>query len=164
MTLREQLNDPTVASSLVADCCRLIDAEVADKKGLSGVAIKAGYKTLKGLKPGAVEEAVRHLLPEFAQALDPFATQALQAGQGVGSHLREKASPVAEALLGVTDRRADTHEKGLLRSTYLKLRPVAKRNVEAAVPRLAAVVDMYVGSAGATESRAEPARPAAAGG
>src|SRR3712207_8783558 len=42
----------------------LIDAEVKDKGGISGLAIKAGYSTVKGIKPGFVEKAVEDLLPD----------------------------------------------------------------------------------------------------
>src|SRR5580693_6931137 len=55
---------------VVDDCCSLIDSEVKDKGGISGLAIKAGYGAVKGVKPGFVRTVVSDLLPEFASALD----------------------------------------------------------------------------------------------
>ena len=51
-TLTEVLTSDAKKASVVDDCCALIDAEVGDKGGISGLAIKAGYATVKGVKPG----------------------------------------------------------------------------------------------------------------
>ena len=55
MSLVEALTDEAKKKDIVRDCCDLIDAEVKDKGGISGLAIKAGYGTVKGIKPGFVE-------------------------------------------------------------------------------------------------------------
>ena len=69
-TLPEVLTDETKKSQVIKDCCELIDAEVKDKGGISGLAIKAGFGAVKGIKPGFVEGAVEDMLPEFARVLD----------------------------------------------------------------------------------------------
>ena len=71
-TLAEALTSDSRKSVVVDDCLALIDAEVSDKGGLTGLAIKAGYKTIQGVKPGFVRQVVADLLPEFASALDPL--------------------------------------------------------------------------------------------
>ena len=47
---------------LVRACVTLIDAEVADKRGVSGLAIKAGFKTVKAVKPGIIPDVTDLLL------------------------------------------------------------------------------------------------------
>src|SRR5258708_7460270 len=48
--LEEVLTDEAEKSKVIDDCCELIDAEVKDKGGLSGLAIKAGYGAVKSVK------------------------------------------------------------------------------------------------------------------
>src|ERR1700754_1922834 len=89
MSLVEALTDDAKKKDVVRDCCELIDAEVKDKGGISGLAIKAGYGTVKGIKPGFVEKAVEDLLPEFAKALDPLYVDAKTANRKVSEYFVE---------------------------------------------------------------------------
>ena len=126
------------------DCCDLIDAEVKDKGGISGLAIKAGYGTVKGIKPGFVEKAVEDLLPEFAKALDPDLRR-----REVGQTSRSPTSSpptrrrVADALLSITDAKAARAKSGVAKSAYDKLRGSAKKNVEQAAPRLGKLIEKH---------------------
>lgn len=128
---------------VVDDCLNIIEAEVDDKGGLSGFAIKAGYKTVKGIKPGFIKQAVTDLLPEFASALDPIYQEAKTKGAPVGDHFKSNPDRVADALLAITDAKAERSKSGVVKGTYDKLRGTAKKNVEAAVPRLAGMVAKY---------------------
>lgn len=130
-------------AAVTADCLQLIDAEVGDKGGLGGMAIKAGYKTIKGIKPGFVEGVVDMLLPKFADAVDPIVDEAKASGAGIASHLVGQKSRVADALLAVTDAKAENATTKIAKSTYKKLRGSAKNHVEAAVPRLATLIEKY---------------------
>ena len=60
--LVEILQDPTKRKAVIADCQTVIDEEVADKGGLSGIAIKTAYKVVKGVKPGFISEAIDNLI------------------------------------------------------------------------------------------------------
>jgi hypothetical protein len=60
-----------------------------------------------------------------------------------GSYMKTRESEVAEALVQVTDRRAQNTKHGSLRKGYQKLRGSAKRNVQEAVPGLADLMDRY---------------------
>jgi hypothetical protein len=51
---------------------------------------------------------------------------------------------VADALLGITDAKAQ-RASGVVRKTYDSLRGSAKKNVEAAVPRLGRLVEKHAG-------------------
>ena len=79
--LIDALTAETKKNAVVDDCLALIDAEVAAKGGLMGFAIKAGYKTIQGIKPGFVRGVVVDLLPEFAGALDPLYQDAKAKGR-----------------------------------------------------------------------------------
>jgi hypothetical protein len=130
-------------SAVIEDCLALIDAEVADRGGLTGLAIKAGYKTVQGIKPGFVRQVVTDLLPEFAVALDPIFQEARASAEGVRAHFGSNAPRVADALLGITDEKAKRAKSGMVKGTYDKLRSTAKKSVEAAVPRLATMIEKH---------------------
>ncbi|MND02762.1 hypothetical protein D3C83_222560 [compost metagenome] len=59
-------------------------------------------------------------------------------------YLVKRAGAVADALLEVTDRRAQRSDRGAVRSAYEKLRPSGKRNVEEAMPRIGRLIDKHV--------------------
>src|SRR3954468_15890082 len=101
MSLVEALTDEAKKKDIVRDCCDLIDAEVKDKGGISGLAIKAGYGTVKGIKPGFVEKAVEDLLPEFAKALEPIYADAKSANKPVADFFAANSERVANALLSI---------------------------------------------------------------
>ncbi len=144
-TLLEKLPLPAERAAIIADCNKLLDTEVSRKKGMTGLAIKAGYKILKSFKPGAVPDAIDNLLDDFIAALEPFHSEYLGAADcaSFGTHLRGKPDEVAEALVQVTDGRADRSRHTTLVRGYRKLRPGALRHVGQAVPGLADLFDLY---------------------
>ena len=144
MGLADALNDPTKKPAIVTDCCTLVDEEVASKGGLSGLAVKAGYAAVKGVKPGFIAEVVNRLLKDFADQLDPLWEEGRKKGDPA-AHLVSNKSRVADALLSVTDSKAKSSKSSVVRGTYEKLRGSAKKNVEEAVPRLAKVLQKHVG-------------------
>jgi hypothetical protein len=144
-SLKDVLNDPQKKPAVVDDCCALVDAEVADKGGISGLAIKAGYAAVKGIKPGFIKQVVTDLLPEFADALGPFYTEAKDKNAAIETHFVSNAGRVADALLAITDGKAQRSKSSVVKGTYDKLRGMAKKNVEHAVPRLARLVVKYAG-------------------
>ena len=143
MKLTEVLNDEATRAAIVEDVVRLVDGEVGKQRGISGVAVKAGYKLVQGVKPGFVRNVVEALLPEFATALEPIREQALSQGQSVSSYFQAHTPQIAEALLAVTDRKAQRSEHGSVKGAYSKLRGSARKNVESAVPGLGAIIERY---------------------
>lgn len=140
MSLAAALTDEAKKPVIVRDCLQIIDAEVASKSGLSGMAVKAGYRAVKGIKPGFIESVVDGLLPEFAEALDPIHADAVAQGADVEDYFRQHKSRVADALLAVTDAKAEKSTNKIVKGTYSKLRGTAKKHVEDAVPRLAGLI------------------------
>lgn len=153
-TLSGILLVPGTRPKVVTDCVRLVDEEVDSKGGLSGLAIKGAYMVVKAVKPGFIAEAVDHMLDDFVRRLEPFVTEAQQKNEPVGAFLNGKASLVADALLATSDERAAGAKNPTVKKAYEKLRPTAKKNVEAAVPRLGRLVAQYVNSAASTASAA----------
>jgi hypothetical protein len=144
VSLANALSDPAKKKAVVSDCVRLVDEEVASKGGLSGLAVKAGYAAVKGIKPGFIAEVVEKLLPEWAAVLDPIWDEGKQKGDAA-AHMVASKSRTAEALLSVTDAKAQHAKSAIVRSTYSKMRGSAKKNVEEAVPRLAKLVQKHAG-------------------
>lgn len=141
--LRDALTDEGKKQEVVRDCVELVDAEVADKRGMSGMAIKAGYAAVKAIRPGFITKVVTDLLPEFADALDPIYVEAKEKNEPVARYFERNPGRVAEALLAVTDGKAERSKRGVVKGTYERLRPTAKQNVEAAVPRLGRLIEKH---------------------
>ena len=144
MSLADSLNDPAKKPAVIADCVQLIDEEVASKGGLSGIAVKAGYAAVKGIKPGFIKEVVTKLLGEFAEQLDPIWAEGKAKGNA-SAHFVGNKSRVADALLSVTDAKSKNAKSSVVRGTYEKLRGSAKKNVEDAVPRLTKLLEKHAG-------------------
>lgn len=138
---------PTVADR----CAQLVDSEVSNKSGLSGIAIKAAYKVVQKVKPGMVRDVANKLLPEFAEAIDPMYQESLGQAEGSGSSpassfeklLNTEQSRAADALLGVTDARIGS-ARPAIRKAYEKLRGTAKQHVTQAVPGLARAIAEFI--------------------
>lgn len=145
-SLSDILTADDVRRRVVDDAARLVEDEVRAKRGVSGLAIKAGFKAFKKVKPGALQMAVNNLLDAFADAVDPFYQEHVEAGRGgsVAQTFIPRKHDIAEALLAITDARAQRFESGLIKKTYGKLRPMGVRNTEDAVPGICRLIDRYV--------------------
>lgn len=146
-TLEEILLDPARRPVVISDLQELVDQEVSAKSGVSGAVIKAGYATVKKLKPGAIPHAVNQLLGDFAGALEPYYSDYRSAAGSDFGHYLSSRPEAAEALLCVTDARAEETPSEAMRKAYTKLRPHGRRNVEEALPRLGALIDKHSANA-----------------
>lgn len=143
-TLRDILLEPSRRPVVVSDLQELVGQEVSSKGGVSGAVIKTGYAAVSKLKPGAVPNAVDRMLDQFADALQPFYSDYRAGGGGdFGSYLSGRPSDAANALLGVTDARAESTSSDAMKKAYSKLRPHGQKNVEEALPRLGALIDKH---------------------
>lgn len=130
---------------VIDDTVQLIDDEVAQKSGLSGMAIKGGYKVVKRLKPNMIEEAVDHLLDDFSEALDPLYQDFLEDDRTTTfeAYLQDHDGQAAEDLLGITDARAEKADNRVLKKTYGKLRGQAEKHVRQALPGVGRLIDRH---------------------
>ena len=146
-TLREQLGTGDKRQKVIDDALGVLDDEVSDKGGLTGIAIKAAYKLVKGIRPGFIREVVDALLDEFLDAVEPLYQDAVANKRPAGTGVRENPSRVADSLLAVTDGKSERAKSQVVKSAYAKLRPSAKKQVEAACPRLAGLLERHAQSA-----------------
>ncbi|MSP54310.1 MAG: hypothetical protein EXR69_01685 [Myxococcales bacterium] len=141
-SLKDVISDPNKRKKVVDDGVTVIEAEVSDKGGLSGLAIKAAYGTVKRIKPGFVGGALNHLLDDFAGKVDPFWNAAVEKGGDPATTFVSQGANIAEALLSITDARARA-AVGPVRKTYDQLRPQASKHVVEAMPRLAGLLKKH---------------------
>ena len=142
-SLREQMGHGDKRSAVIADACQVLDAEVADKGGLSGIAIKGAYKIVQGVRPGFVKDAVNALLDDFLDAVDPIYQEAVTKKEPAGAYLQKNTGRVAQSLLAVTDAKVQRADSAAIKKTYEKLRGMAQKQVEGATPRLAALLEKH---------------------
>lgn len=145
-TLKARLLDSDRRNDVVTDLELLVDQEVGDKSGLSGGVIKTGYATVKKLKPGIIWGAVSSMLDEVVDALEPYWTTCSTAATGdFGTFLSTRPEEVSEALLAITDRRAERSNRAAVTAVYSKLRPRGRDSVIEALPRLGKVIEKHAG-------------------
>ena len=139
-----------VRPTLLRDCVVMIDEEVSSKGGLSGMAIKAGYATVKAFKAGIVHESVEGMIDDMVKNLEPLWDEYEKGGKAgtLETYLGARSGQVADALLKISDDRAATTRHHTLKKVYEKLRPTGKKNVEQAVPRIAGVVGRHMRTSG----------------
>lgn len=141
-TLAEQFAAADKRKAVVFDLVNLIDAEVARKGGLSGIAIKGAYAVVKAIKPSFISEAVDGLFDDCVKNLEGVYADCNKGdgGSSFQSRWAGKGGAIADALLRITDERAVRTRHQTAKKAYEKLRPSAKKNVEEAVPGLGKVL------------------------
>jgi hypothetical protein len=145
-TLDQMLLAPDVQPNVVADCLTLIDEEVSSKSGVSGATVKLAYKTAKTFAKGYLRETVESLLPAFVAALEPYWADFTASGaSGFGDYLVKRGDEASEALLAVTDARAQMCSKAVILKAYGTVRGGAAKHIQAALPNLGAMVEKYAG-------------------
>lgn len=144
-TLESTLLAPDRREKLVADCVRLIEAQVASRGPIRRIALGASLAVLDTIKPHALQRAVRGLLPEFAAALDPL-YQRFLADKRVdfSQFLDQHPAEAVDALIAVTDRRARASANSAVRSAYRRLRGSAEAEVRGALPALGRVLSDHL--------------------
>lgn len=146
-TLPEILGEEPVRERLIGDCAALVDEEVQNKSGITGVAIKGAYGTVKRIKPRFVPETIDGLLDDWLAQMKPYHETWRSSGEGsFADFLTARSEDVADDLLSVTDSRAESTRHKTAKKAYEKVRPSAKRNVIEAVPKLGRIVERHLGA------------------
>lgn len=141
--LKDVLLQPGKRPQILTECEQVLDEEVADKGGLTGLAVKGAFKMVKAVKPGAIREAVDGLLDDFVARLEPFygQWQAAGGGRSLGDYFAGRGGEVADALLAITDERAAKSKHGTMKKAYESLRPQGKKHVQEAMPRVGRMIE-----------------------
>ncbi|MEG3923829.1 DUF6918 family protein [Microcoleus sp. D3_18a_C4] len=142
MGLSDILLNENHRESFVDDCVKLIDQQVAAAPGLGGMALKAAYSTVKGIRADYCAQVVDQLLPEISIALDPMWAEAVNNGNPV-EYLAQRKGEVADELLQISDKRVEKSTRAMVKGAYAKLRPSAKNYVENGVPGLAEIINKH---------------------
>jgi hypothetical protein len=132
---------PTAFLNLVKELTLVVEHEVEKKSGVAGFMIKSAFKVLNSIKPAMIEQSITDLLPDFIKAFNQiyldFEKSPL-AGDLV-KYMTLHQKKIADALLAVTDDKANVGKHKLLIETYKKLRPLAQEQVANALPAIAKV-------------------------
>lgn len=143
-TLQEILLVPDNRPKVLADCQALIDQEIAEKSGASGVATKLAYKTATTFAPGYFRSTLEEMLPPMADKLEPYwADFSISGGSEFSDYLSKRGPDVSEDLLSMTDAIAAASNRPAIVKAYRAVRGSAARNVEAALPRVGELVMKY---------------------
>jgi len=142
-SLREQFSDSTLRARVLDDALQVLDAEVASKSGLSGMAIKATFGIVKGIGAGFLRTVLDKLFDDFIGCFEEPYQRAVQAGKSPGAFVAEEKTTIAGRLLGITDERVRRAGSGAILKAYEKLRPAAQKHVEDAAPRLGGLLDRH---------------------
>ena len=143
-TLQDMLLGPETRPQVITDCCELIEQEISDMSGVSGTAIKLAHKTVITFLPGHVRHVVGLLLPDLADALQPYwAEFTTSGGSQFGDFLAKRGEEVTQALLAITDEKASTSGRAVVVKAYGTVRGHAAKHVAAALPRVGDLVLKY---------------------
>ena len=82
----------------------------------------------------------------MAEKLQPYWDDFGTAGGGVfGDYLAKRGEEASEALLTITDARAEASNRPVIVKAYKSVRGSAAKNVQAALPDLGALIQKYAG-------------------
>jgi len=150
MQLAELLLDSETKSMVLDDCVAQINAEVASKRGLSGLVIKAGYNWVKRLDNGImVEKSMGLMIDDLVKELSVFHRKYLDNGgysfdnRALADYFKAYEEDISSALLNVPDRKAQVGANKILKGIYKLLRPIARAEVKAALPGIASLISKY---------------------
>ncbi len=146
-SLKTMVEDPKIYEAVMADSLGVLDQEVAKRSGLAGMAMKGGYKLIKGIQQGKLLKMILAvLIPDFIERLDPYYSRFQKEGKGTSwtDFLRPDFDAIADEFLKVTDSKAKESTNRTIRSTYEKLRPKAKKEVNASLPALTKMMEKYL--------------------
>ena len=139
-SLAQAVQDTQKRPAIIQDCSTLLDEQVKSKKGLSGMAVKAGFKAIKSFKPGIIPRALDDMLDEFSAKVDPFWLKCQEEKADPVTYFRTHNAAIANALLSITDERAKNSPNKSLVKAYNGLRGKAVDHITEALPALARVI------------------------
>ncbi|MEM6925571.1 MAG: hypothetical protein AAF602_01485 [Myxococcota bacterium] len=143
-TLDELLSDATTRAALIRDAEAVLDRRVAASRGMTGLAVRAGYAAFRRVQPGIVPSALHRLAPHFAPVMDRHWAEA-RTQSDPAAHFGARARAIAADLLAVTDGMAERANSQVLASIYTSLRGRAEHEVAAAMPEVAGLLQRHLG-------------------
>ena len=140
-TLAELLLAPERRDALIRNTAAWVERYVHQSSGLRGMALKTGLSAAKAARPDAVERAVTRLLPEFANALEPFYQRFRATGErSFADYLRSHAKQASAEMMAVTDVRIAASPNRALHAGYKRLRGTLASELEKLLPDIARMI------------------------
>ena len=119
----------------------VVEQQIARRKGLSGAGLRTALKMAKSNRPDVLPAMINRLLPEFCEALDPYFQQFQASDESdFQRFVMQRESELTEAMLSVTDARAEHAQNKTFKRMYKQLRGTAGNELGAALPDIAALV------------------------
>ena len=137
-TLKELLDTPDNRPRVLKACEDLVEDELNQAKGLSGIALRTAFAVVQAIDHAFIQKALNKLFDDFISSLEPFWTPSV--APNLENDWRSRAPQIADALLGAADKKIERAGNKSVKKVYSKLRPKAASYVENAVPGLAQVV------------------------
>ena len=105
---------------------------------------------MKSFRPGFVPHAIDDLLDDFVRQIEPFYDQwkSSEDSRNCSQYFVSRGGDVAEALLAITDQRAQGSVNKRLVQAYNKLRPKGREHVVAAMPRVGELIEKHAAALG----------------
>ena len=107
------------------------------------MAVKTAFKSVKSLSPGMIRQSMDALLDDFSAQVEPFWQDCQSSGQASRSYFTRRKTDVANALLSITDQRANGSKHRVLVRAYKSLRGKAVEHIGSAMPRFADLLDKH---------------------
>ena len=142
-SLVEAVKDTAKRPLIIADCTEMINQEVKSKSGLTGIAVKGGFKAIRGFSPDIVPKALNDLIDEFAVQVEPFWQDCQNNGEDTTRYFVRRKDDIANALLSITDGKAKKSKHKVLVKAYNTLRGKAIDHIGAAMPRFSEIVKKH---------------------
>ena len=140
-SLGKALERSSVRPEVVNALTDAIQQNAEDQDGLAG----KGFQALENFRPGIIHSFLNERVGDYADALQPLwdSYQAAGAQGGFGAYLASKPQEASDALIGVSDRLADSTDSGTLRMIYRMARPDAQTEVTNALPQIGSIMEKY---------------------
>ncbi len=144
-SVADTLLQPPKRQEVIRDASKVLDDEVRDKRGVTGLAVKGAFKVVRGFRPNFVPTAIDDLLDDFVGKVEPFwaAWKDDPQGKSCQQYFVANGAQVADALLSITDERAQHSKHRTLVGAYNKLRPKGKQHVIASMPRVGSLIERH---------------------
>ena len=141
MQLKDILLAEDYRDTAVARITGVVEQQIARRKGLSGAGLRTALKMAKSNRPDMLPTVINRLLPHFCEALEPYFQQFQASDETDFQHfVMQRESELTEAMLSVTDGRAEQTQKKTFKRMYKQLRGTAGDELSAALPDIAALV------------------------
>lgn len=147
-SLTDILLAPQRKDAAIADLAQLLEGALANRGGISGMAIKTGVSMLKAAKPDVLQRGAARMLPQFATALQPLFERFQSSGGGdFSAFLKQHSAEATKVLATAADQLMATSQNATAKSLYEKFRGGAEKDIAAMVPKVGQLIQQYTAKA-----------------